>query len=99
MPWWSARTACLRGWAETNGHLLAPLDATHLGYRVGIWLKNARAAARKGRDRAAACRGPAGGVVGSQRLRDSPQATSRPGRPCAARAASGRPRNAGTGNG
>lgn len=47
MPWWSARTACLRGWAETNGHLLAPLDATHLGYRVGIWLKNARAAARK----------------------------------------------------
>ncbi len=30
-----------------NGHLLAPLDATYQGYRVGIWLKNARAAARK----------------------------------------------------
>lgn len=29
-----------------NGHLLAPLDATYQGHRVGIWLKNARAAAR-----------------------------------------------------
>ncbi|MFI2207803.1 helicase associated domain-containing protein [Streptomyces sp. NPDC020192] len=36
-----------RGWAAENGHLLAPLDATHQGYRVGIWLKNQRAAARK----------------------------------------------------
>ncbi|TJZ44649.1 hypothetical protein FCH28_30565 [Streptomyces piniterrae] len=36
-----------RGWAADNGHLLAPLDATHKGYKVGIWLKNARAAARK----------------------------------------------------
>jgi superfamily II DNA or RNA helicase len=32
---------------EEAGHLLAPLDATFQGYRVGIWLKNARAAARK----------------------------------------------------
>ncbi|MFE5550012.1 helicase associated domain-containing protein [Streptomyces sp. NPDC056534] len=30
-----------------NGHLLAPLGATFQGYRVGIWLKNARAAARR----------------------------------------------------
>ncbi|MFD6174443.1 helicase associated domain-containing protein, partial [Streptomyces coeruleorubidus] len=28
-------------------HLLAPLDATYQGYRVGIFLKNARAAARR----------------------------------------------------
>ena len=39
--------AAARGWAEGNGHLLAPTDATHQGYRMGIWLKNARAAARK----------------------------------------------------
>ncbi|MHB9862048.1 helicase associated domain-containing protein [Streptomyces sp. YIM S03343] len=35
------------GWASEAGHLLAPLHATHQGYRVGIWLKNARAAVRK----------------------------------------------------
>ncbi|MFF7705614.1 helicase associated domain-containing protein, partial [Streptomyces lydicus] len=39
-----------RGWAEANGHLLAPLDAAYQGYRVGIWLKNARAAARKAQE-------------------------------------------------
>ncbi|QLH27517.1 DEAD/DEAH box helicase [Streptomyces sp. Rer75] len=44
---WEEGLAAARGWAERNGHLLAPLDATHQGYRVGIWLKNARAAARK----------------------------------------------------
>ncbi|MFE6743849.1 DEAD/DEAH box helicase [Streptomyces tubercidicus] len=44
---WEEGLSAARGWAETNGHLLAPLDATHQGYRVGIWLKNARAAARK----------------------------------------------------
>ncbi|WP_078872525.1 helicase associated domain-containing protein [Streptomyces sp. NRRL S-337] len=44
---WEEGLAAARGWAEVNGHLLAPLDATHQGYRVGIWLKNARAAARK----------------------------------------------------
>ncbi|MFJ5534951.1 Helicase associated domain protein [Streptomyces sp. NPDC093261] len=44
---WEEGLAAARGWAEANGHLLAPLDATHQGYRVGIWLKNARAAARK----------------------------------------------------
>ncbi|MFH8760379.1 hypothetical protein [Streptomyces atroolivaceus] len=27
--------------------MLAPLDATYQGYRVGIWLKDQRAAARK----------------------------------------------------
>ncbi|MCX4971208.1 Helicase associated domain protein [Streptomyces sp. NBC_00654] len=44
---WEEGLSAARGWAETNGHLLAPLDATHQGYKVGIWLKNARAAARK----------------------------------------------------
>ncbi|MEU1306881.1 MULTISPECIES: DEAD/DEAH box helicase [Streptomyces] len=44
---WEEGLAAVRGWAAEAGHLLAPLDATHQGYRVGIWLKNARAAARK----------------------------------------------------
>ncbi|RMB79491.1 DEAD/DEAH box helicase [Streptomyces shenzhenensis] len=44
---WEEGLAAARGWAAEAGHLLAPLDATHRGYRVGIWLKNARAAARK----------------------------------------------------
>jgi superfamily II DNA or RNA helicase len=44
---WEEGLAAARGWAEDNGHLLAPLDATYQGYKVGIWLKNARAAARK----------------------------------------------------
>lgn len=44
---WEEGLAAARGWAEENGHLLAPLDATYQGYRVGIWLKNQRAAARK----------------------------------------------------
>ncbi|MFG2934223.1 DEAD/DEAH box helicase [Streptomyces achromogenes] len=44
---WEEGLAAARGWAEEHGHLLAPLDATFQGYRVGIWLKNQRAAARK----------------------------------------------------
>jgi superfamily II DNA or RNA helicase len=44
---WEEGLTAACGWAEENGHLLAPLDATYQGYRVGIWLKNARAAARK----------------------------------------------------
>ncbi|MGV9503866.1 Helicase associated domain protein [Streptomyces sp. NPDC003642] len=44
---WEEGLAAARGWAAENGHLLAPLDATYQGYRVGIWLKNARAAARR----------------------------------------------------
>ncbi|MFD7703140.1 Helicase associated domain protein [Streptomyces caelestis] len=44
---WEEGLAAARGWAKANGHLLAPTDATHQGYRVGIWLKNQRAAARK----------------------------------------------------
>ncbi|MEU9497774.1 Helicase associated domain protein [Streptomyces sp. NPDC048196] len=44
---WEEGLAAARGWAAEAGHLLAPLDATHQGYKVGIWLKNARAAARK----------------------------------------------------
>ncbi|MER5831413.1 Helicase associated domain protein [Streptomyces sp. NPDC002130] len=44
---WEEGLAAARGWAAEAGHLLAPLGATYQGYRVGIWLKNARAAARK----------------------------------------------------
>ncbi|MFF7717738.1 Helicase associated domain protein [Streptomyces sp. NPDC007988] len=44
---WEEGLSAARGWAAEAGHLLAPLDATYQGYRVGIFLKNARAAARK----------------------------------------------------
>ncbi|MFI6385015.1 helicase associated domain-containing protein [Streptomyces sp. NPDC050658] len=44
---WEEGLAAARGWATEHGHLLAPSDATFQGYKVGIWLKNARAAARK----------------------------------------------------
>jgi superfamily II DNA or RNA helicase len=44
---WEEGLAAARGWAAEAGHLLAPLDATFQCYRVGIWLKNQRAAARK----------------------------------------------------
>ncbi|MFE0850613.1 DEAD/DEAH box helicase [Streptomyces rochei] len=44
---WEEGLAAARGWAAEAGHLLAPTDATYNGYRVGIWLKNQRAAARK----------------------------------------------------
>ncbi|SES31063.1 Helicase conserved C-terminal domain-containing protein [Streptomyces sp. yr375] len=44
---WEEGLAAARGWAEENGHLLAPLDATFRGAKVGIFLKNARAAARR----------------------------------------------------
>ncbi|MFF2188813.1 Helicase associated domain protein [Streptomyces sp. NPDC058155] len=47
---WEEGLAAARGWAAGAGHLLAPLDATYQGYRVGIWLKNARAAARKAQE-------------------------------------------------
>ncbi|MFE7328183.1 Helicase associated domain protein [Streptomyces sp. NPDC057565] len=44
---WEEGLTAARGWATKHGHLLAPLDATYQGAAVGIWLKNARAAARK----------------------------------------------------
>ncbi|GGL17179.1 DEAD/DEAH box helicase [Streptomyces flaveus] len=44
---WEEGLAAVRGWAAEHGHALAPLDATHQGAKVGIFLKNARAAARK----------------------------------------------------
>ncbi|MFD6174839.1 DEAD/DEAH box helicase [Streptomyces coeruleorubidus] len=47
---WEEGLAAARGWAAEAGHLLAPLDATYQGYRVGIFLKNARAAARKAQE-------------------------------------------------
>jgi hypothetical protein len=47
---WEEGLAAAQGWAEENGHLLAPTDATYQGYRVGIWLKNQRAAARRAQE-------------------------------------------------
>ncbi|MFJ2774750.1 Helicase associated domain protein [Streptomyces sp. NPDC087300] len=44
---WEEGLSAARGWATEHGHLLAPLDATYQGAKVGIFLKNARAAARK----------------------------------------------------
>ncbi|GHE09072.1 DEAD/DEAH box helicase [Streptomyces alanosinicus] len=44
---WDEGLAAVRGWAAENGHLAAPTDATYRGYRVGLFLKNARAAARR----------------------------------------------------
>ncbi|MFE5406487.1 Helicase associated domain protein [Streptomyces sp. NPDC056580] len=44
---WEDGLAAARGWAQEHGHLAAPTDATHAGYRVGLFLKNARAAARR----------------------------------------------------
>ncbi|MFJ4873396.1 Helicase associated domain protein [Streptomyces sp. NPDC088757] len=44
---WEEGLSAARGWAAENGHLLAPLDAVFQGAAVGIWLKNARAAARR----------------------------------------------------
>ncbi|MFC7924806.1 helicase associated domain-containing protein [Streptomyces cinereoruber] len=44
---WEEGLTAARGWAAGNGHLLAPLDAVFQGAAVGIWLKNARAAARR----------------------------------------------------
>ncbi|MBT2424124.1 Helicase associated domain protein [Streptomyces sp. ISL-22] len=44
---WEEGLAAARGWAAEHGHLLAPLDATYKGAKVGIWLKNARAGARR----------------------------------------------------
>lgn len=44
---WDEGLAAARGWADENGHLAAPAEATYRGYRVGLFLKNARAAARR----------------------------------------------------
>ncbi|MFE9453704.1 Helicase associated domain protein [Streptomyces sp. NPDC006739] len=45
---WDEGLAAARAWAAEHGHLLAPQDAAHQGFKVGIWLKNQRAAARAG---------------------------------------------------
>ncbi|GHB67340.1 helicase [Streptomyces viridiviolaceus] len=47
---WEEGLAAVRGWAAEHGHALAPLDATYQGAKVGIFLKNARAAARKAQE-------------------------------------------------
>ncbi|WP_425264979.1 helicase associated domain-containing protein [Streptomyces yokosukanensis] len=47
---WEEGLTAARGWAAENGHLSAPTGATHQGYRVGLFLKNARAAARRAQD-------------------------------------------------
>ncbi|MFF4249013.1 Helicase associated domain protein [Streptomyces sp. NPDC001822] len=47
---WEEGLSAARAWAQLHGHLLAPLDATYEGAKVGIFLKNARAAARRAHD-------------------------------------------------
>ncbi|MFF7617595.1 helicase associated domain-containing protein [Streptomyces lavendulae] len=47
---WAEGLSAARGWAAEHGHLLAPLDAAFQGAAVGIWLKNARVAARKAQE-------------------------------------------------
>ncbi|MCT9094265.1 Helicase associated domain protein [Streptomyces sp. ASQP_92] len=47
---WEEGLSAARGWAAEHGHLLGPLDATYQGAKVGIFLKNARAAARKAQE-------------------------------------------------
>ncbi|MFC8592974.1 helicase associated domain-containing protein [Streptomyces atroolivaceus] len=47
---WDEGLTAARAWAGLHGHLLAPLDATFEGAKVGIFLKNARAAARRADD-------------------------------------------------
>ncbi|MEV5142753.1 Helicase associated domain protein [Streptomyces syringium] len=47
---WEEGLSAARGWAAEHGHLLAPLDATYQGAKVGIFLKNARAAARRAQE-------------------------------------------------
>ncbi|MFE6041088.1 Helicase associated domain protein [Streptomyces sp. NPDC056452] len=47
---WEEGLSAARAWAGLHGHLLAPLDATYQGANVGIFLKNARAAARRADD-------------------------------------------------
>ncbi|MFG2986004.1 Helicase associated domain protein [Streptomyces sp. NPDC048258] len=44
---WDEGLTAAQGWADEHGHLLAPIDATWHGQPIGIWLKNARAAARR----------------------------------------------------
>ncbi|GAA2495781.1 DEAD/DEAH box helicase [Streptomyces thermolineatus] len=44
---WEEGLEAARGWAAEHGvGLAAPVDAVWRGYRVGVWLKNQRAAAR-----------------------------------------------------
>ncbi|GGX97008.1 helicase [Streptomyces minutiscleroticus] len=64
---WEEGLAAARGWAAEHGHLLAPLDATYQGYRVGIWLKNQRAAARRADEieQRRAGGGPVGSATGA----------------------------------
>ncbi|MDX3186611.1 Helicase associated domain protein [[Kitasatospora] papulosa] len=47
---WEEGLSAARAWAQLHGHLLAPLDATYEGAKVGTFLKNARAAARRADD-------------------------------------------------
>ncbi|MFE9644290.1 helicase associated domain-containing protein [Streptomyces sp. NPDC006365] len=55
---WEEGLAAARGWAAEHGHLLASLDATYQGTKVGIFSDERAGRRVEGcRDRAAACRG------------------------------------------
>ncbi|MEV6080681.1 Helicase associated domain protein [Streptomyces sp. NPDC052069] len=44
---WADGVAVAAEYAEVHGHLLPPTGAVWKGYPIGVWVKNARAAARK----------------------------------------------------
>ncbi|MBT2611414.1 Helicase associated domain protein [Streptomyces sp. ISL-87] len=44
---WEEGLTAARGWSAQHGHLLAPVSAVWQGHPVGVWLKNARASARR----------------------------------------------------
>ncbi|MGW2683566.1 Helicase associated domain protein [Streptomyces sp. NPDC001414] len=49
---WEAGLAVARAYAEAHSHLLPPTTAVWDGFPIGVWLKNARAAARRAAENA-----------------------------------------------
>ncbi|MFG2221262.1 helicase associated domain-containing protein [Streptomyces sp. NPDC048685] len=47
---WADGVAVAREYAAAHGHFLPPTTATWAGYPIGVWAKNARAAARRARE-------------------------------------------------
>ncbi|WP_329595150.1 helicase associated domain-containing protein [Streptomyces sp. NBC_01362] len=45
---WADGVAVAREYAAAHGHFLPPTSATWEGHPIGVWAKNARAAARAG---------------------------------------------------
>ncbi|WP_323180275.1 helicase associated domain-containing protein [Streptomyces sp. NBC_01363] len=47
---WADRVAVAREYAAVHGHFLPPTTAVREGHPIGVWAKNARAAARRARE-------------------------------------------------